>query len=762
MPIPWELDSYKMPNTRKSERCPVFGYPAHLSDCKLPTYSDVIKNFLFIRHELRSNSEAAKEPTVSEIAVILSRKIEAIWAKASLPTVSHQQIVAKIRLHHEKYRNLLKPLKGRKLDNRYASKLSDFAREGNQQLFDVSACKCSDFSSCKCKKEQRVPIAEREFLKDQRGLRVMVIGRIDVGATKKMQSLQKQKKMRMDYAVKLNGSSAVTSERYEHTYEESTEEESDGNPDVLETVQCDDKPTGQEIGKCSSATYNSSQFPNVSLICDRYAVSDRCAASIVTATLQDVGLITPTSTNLVVDKNKVRRQRHKLRKKLQNEAHKKVECLYFDGRKDKTRIQCRKGTKFYTRIVPEEHIALVGEPECQYLGHITPISGEAKHIASGIMSYLNQSRINSNELLAVACDGANVNTGALGGVIRLLEEQLGRPLQWLVCLLHTNELPLRHLLQNLDGVTSGPKAFSGTIGKELPHCEEHPLVKFQPIVCEHFPVVDFIDLSNDQKYLYQMCQAVSNGICAEDLAMRKPGPLVHSRWLTMASRLLRFNVATESPSENLITLVTYVVKVYAPVWFSVKFNSKCSEAPLHVWRLVHFSRYLDTKHKAVIDAVIQRNGYFCHTENMLVAMLTDERKHIRELACRRILAARKAAKSPATIRQFRVPRLNFGAEDYIDLVDWITVEKCDPPMLKNISDSQLQAYVDNSSSLDLPNFPCHTQSVERVIKLVTEASAAVCGQDQRDGFIRARVESRKTHKTFETKSSYPLKKLSRN
>ncbi|KAF2903508.1 hypothetical protein ILUMI_02675 [Ignelater luminosus] len=38
------------------------------------------------------------------------------------------------------------------------------------------------------------------------------------------------------------------------------------------------------------------------------------------------------------------------------------------------------------------------------------------------------------------------------------------------------------------------------------------------------------------------------------------------------------------------------------------------------------------------------------------------------------------------------------------------------------------------------NNPCHTQAVERCIKLVTEASQAVCGDDVRDGFIGVRLK----------------------
>ncbi|GBN29366.1 Cytochrome P450 4c3 [Araneus ventricosus] len=41
-------------------------------------------------------------------------------------------------------------------------------------------------------------------------------------------------------------------------------------------------------------------------------------------------------------------------------------------------------------------------------------------------------------------------------------------------------------------------------------------------------------LSNDQQYLYEICLAISRGECYSDLALRKPGPVVHSRWLTIA------------------------------------------------------------------------------------------------------------------------------------------------------------------------------------------------------------------------------------
>ena len=39
--------------------------------------------------------------------------------------------------------------------------------------------------------------------------------------------------------------------------------------------------------------------------------------------------------------------------------------------------------------------------------------------------------------------------------------------------------------------------------------------------------------------------------------------------------------------------------------------------------------------------------------------------------------------------------------------------------------------------------PCHGQAIERVVKQVTKASAAVYGEERRDGFIRASAAQRK-------------------
>src|SRR6218665_3759486 len=93
-----------------------------------------------------------------------------------------------------------------------------------------------------------------------------------------------------------------------------------------------------------------------------------------------------------------------------------------------------------------------------------------------------------------------------------------------------------------------------------------------------------------------------------NLSIKDPGALNHSRWLTTANRLLRLCIGSCKPSVELQTLAMYVVKIYAPMWFSIKMQSSCKDGARHMWRTIKLSRYLSDELKAVIGPVIQRNA----------------------------------------------------------------------------------------------------------------------------------------------------------
>ena len=173
--------------------------------------------------------------------------------------------------------------------------------------------------------------------------------------------------------------------------------------------------------------------------------------------------------------------------------------------------------------------------------------------------------------------------------------------------MHTNELPLRHLLQHLDGKTTGPKGYWGEIGKNLENCEKRPIIQFRKIDVS-FPEIDLSELSTGQQYLYGICNGISKGTISSSLAQREPGKMAHSRWLTTANRILRLYISTENPSYNLKILTEYVMKVYAPTWFEIKIRPSCRHGSSHFFGIIKKSRFLPEELKKVVDAVLQRNG----------------------------------------------------------------------------------------------------------------------------------------------------------
>ena len=118
--------------------------------------------------------------------------------------------------------------------------------------------------------------------------------------------------------------------------------------------------------------------------------------------------------------------------------------------------------KHHPRTIMEDHITLVSEPGGVYLGHVTPKGKDAVSTADAVYEVLEEHGL-LNTLQYVGGDSTNVNTGAVGGAMYLLEKRLKRRLVRLVCQLHTNELPLRHVIEDIDGPTSGKNSFAGKL-----------------------------------------------------------------------------------------------------------------------------------------------------------------------------------------------------------------------------------------------------------------------------------------------------------
>lgn len=716
--------------TKKKVFLDIVGSSKHLPDDVLPTKKDILSYYLSLE---KNAFETITKETIR------------IWKNAQIPTVSKSRVKQCLNIVHKDYRRISKCYNTRKSDTKFLVKLAAFKKD-QDVLFDIAACKCK--VQCKCCTSKKVPESLRPFLNDQRSDRMMNVNQI-------RHIIQECRQSEL----------------------ESTKNQHPKTNDIIDNDdECfPDDPTDADFviprsfvhnskKKCARSTkYNTMNIDPVAVVCDRYGISDTAGAAVSTATLELAGLVKDDDLYLVIDKNKLKRAREKVGRQLYSKRDDDdIVGLYFDGRKDRTMyMETTEDGIHRKKFKKEEHISVIGEPLGKYLGHLAIGRGLAVNISSDIIDSFG-----SLNFSAMGCDGTVLNTGHEGGIIRLVEEELQRPLQWLICELHLNELPFKALFTAVDGDTSSPSDFIGPLGKTLSKSLNLQPVKFIPLPTN---VLDFDGdvktLSTDQLYLYEMCKAISTGVCSSNLSKRNPGAISHSRWLTVANHLLRTYIGTKEPTPELYVLVKYILNVYAPVWFNIKRNWKCINGPSNLYKLIKESRYLSDDHRKIVDESIQRNGYFAYHENLLLAMIRDKNKNIRTLACQRILKARNNRdKNPLnTVRKFLVPKIKFGAKSYYDLIDWRTTKLTEPPLTMKFSPQDLISIAENGENSDLwqsENFsiPCHTQAVERCVKMVTECSATVTSK-RRDGIIRSKLKSRSAMPKFTTKSEYKSQKI---
>ncbi|GBM44763.1 hypothetical protein AVEN_164920-1 [Araneus ventricosus] len=171
---------------------------------------------------------------------------------------------------------------------------------------------------------------------------------------------------------------------------------------------------------------NHLDFPTLARECDRYKISDKATASFASAVSQYIGIVNEGETSYVVDSNKILRQRRKLENAVAESTKLTVSWslltgLYFDWRKDNTKMLIKKDTKYYPMTTKAEHYILVDEPSSVYLRHVTAAKGGAKAIKEAILNFFVSNNIQLNGLTVIGCDGTNINTGHKGGIIRLME-----------------------------------------------------------------------------------------------------------------------------------------------------------------------------------------------------------------------------------------------------------------------------------------------------------------------------------------------------
>ena len=253
---------------------------------------------------------------------------------------------------------------------------------------------------------------------------------------------------------------------------DSSDSSDDSDSDSSDSEWEDLPDQNKEMLDGSKSGYNTVKLKYFSMEADRYKLSDRAAAKIGNGLLKDLGIVQKGHTQKLLCPSKVKRERKRWGKQLEEENRglslpkglysdgKRIDTLVRDTVTTKVQIRGRRGKSAYKEVTTtsnkverQEHFVVVSEPGNRYLTHITPDPGTGVAISKELVAVVREKDI---KLEVLGMDGTPVNTGIHNGVFRLLELELGYPVQHVVCLLHLNELHLRHYFIKIDGTTSGP------------------------------------------------------------------------------------------------------------------------------------------------------------------------------------------------------------------------------------------------------------------------------------------------------------------
>lgn len=195
-----------------------------------------------------------------------------------------------------------------------------------------------------------------------------------------------------------------------------------------------------------------------------------------------------------------------------------------------------------------------------------------------------------------------------------------------------------------------------------------------------------------------------------------------------------------------------MLQVYAPTWFQIKKNELAVNGPENLFFLMRKSNLVtNVNARLIVHKCIQRNAFFSHPENVLLAQLSSKKKIYRIDAVKKIMSIRKQILD-GEVRLFKVPTLNFKAKSWTDMAVTPELKMTEPPLTLNMNKDELLEII--QSPLIVPKFRCHTQMVERAVKEVTRVSKTVISHEKRNSMIKVTLINRANYPRLESKKDF--------
>ena len=750
---------------------------------EVPTLGAVIRKGILIQQNNLHNNISRHNYTISDLSRDLAELILDQWKKSNIefqpPLTKHKNTIAfDIK---KKWRTLTLMASEKATQKDRTEIMSKLNKVYNIVLCQCKIVLCTDSTSncegcedgvhifCNCQNGAKIPRKDLKWFYYQK-LKVGEKSIFQMGCNDHPETNRKIKAMKRKLSELAQAAKAqdITEEQIEFVSSSESSKGSNGSVD--------------QHNQPSRITRNYKlKVTNVVEASIRFGVSLRATSSIVCGLLQDLVdanyLTEEERVFLTCDTNKIMRAKYNCMDSVREFEESRVldddiQGIFFDGRKDKTKLLTHNNEtgNYHSSVIEEEHYTMTQEPQGKYLHHFSPIDyadpskpakfdKPAKRIAAGVFDWINTHGARES-VQVIGGDTTNTMTGWDGGALTHLEKKLGHRCLWSMCMIHLNELPLRHLIKKLDGETCSGNKFKGEIGKLLPKVNELPInYTFKALPdgedLIHLPEEIVQTLSTDQYNCYHLVKAIKSGYLSKELGNRKGGPISHSRWLTTGQALLllwtRDHKLQGETLRKLELIVKFVIQSYFKLYFDIKVKNSLIDAPKHILTAVKIFRTQPTEVQEAIKDTIARGAYHAHSENLILSLLASNIEEDRIFAIKKILEIRGPFhKGDALLRQRITPAINFEATSLSNLILW-DKESFEPIFTHKMHSDTIKSF--HEFPLNVPYFPIHSQSTERAVQHVSKASMAVFGQDKRDGFVKGMLAHREKYPVIGSKKT---------
>ena len=132
-----------------------------------------------------------------------------------------------------------------------------------------------------------------------------------------------------------------------------------------------------------------------------------------------------------------------------------------------------------------------------------------------------------------------------------------------------------------------------------------------------------------------------------------------------------------------------------------------------------------------------------------IACFNDPREEVPMCRVLYIIKPREKFDKDSHPCKFLPPKINVGAESYWQFINWEQEQTTELPLTMKMSEEKIWKGIEEP--IILPKYPCHSQTEERMIPVITESCLQKVGYTSRHQWILSTMESRRLVPSFKTK-----------